>query len=104
MKRILFTFLTLSLLLSGCSSTSYQTAAEALTAQAVLDAYEEAAQVYDWFDLCSMPTGIEAVQTKDGIYYPVEEPGIQTLSDLEARVRACFAPSLAEEILSLGEN
>ena len=42
MKRILFTFLTLSLLLSGCSSTSYQTAAEALTAQAVLDAYEQA--------------------------------------------------------------
>lgn len=104
MKRILFTFLTLSLLLSGCSSTSYQTAAEALTAQAVLDAYEEAAQVYDWFDLCSMPTGIEAIQTEDGIYYPVEEPGIQTLSDLEARVRACFSPSLAEEILSLGSN
>ena len=106
MKRVLFLFLFLSLLLSGCTASSYQDVPEAeeLTAQAVLDAYQEAAQVYDWFDLGSMPTGIEAIQTEDGIYYPVEEPGIETLADLEARVRACFAPALAEEILSQGSN
>lgn len=106
MKRVLFLFLFLSLLLSGCTASSYQEAPESeeLTAQAVLDAYQAAAQVYDWFDLGSMPTGIEAIQTEDGIYYPVEEPGIETLADLEARVRAFFAPALAEEILSQGSN
>lgn len=106
MKRTALFLLSLTLLLSGCSAASYQESPqeEELTAQAVLDAYQEAAQVYDWFDLCSMPTGMEAIQTEDGIYYPVEEPGIETLADLEARVRACFAPDLAEEILSLGSN
>lgn len=97
MKRTAIFLLSLTLLLSGCSAASYQESPqeEELTAQAVLDAYQEAAQVYDWFDLCSMPAGMEAIQTEDGIYYPVEEPGIETLADLEARVRACFAPDLA---------
>ena len=106
MKRILLLFLSLSLLLSGCSASSYQEAPEAeeLTAQAVLDAYRNAAQVYDWFDLNSIPTGAEAIQTDEGIYYPVEEPGIETLADLETRVRACFTPALAEEILTRGSN
>ena len=106
MKRTALFLLSLTLLLSGCSAASYQESPqqEELTVQAVLDAYQEAARVYDWFDLCSMPTGMEAIQTEDGIYYPVEEPGIETLADLEARVRACFAPDLAEEILMLGSN
>lgn len=106
MKRILFISLILSLLLAGCSASSYQAEPqpETLTAQMVLDAYGKASQVYDWFDLSSMPTGMEATQTEDGIYYPVEEPGIGTFADLEARVRTYFAPALAAEILSLGNN
>ena len=111
MKPIAALLLVTACLLTGCAETSPAggttsdgEAESPLTEQAVLAAYTEAARVYDWFDLCSMPTGIEAIQTDGYIYYPVEEPGIETMADLEAKVRSCFSPELSEEILARGEN
>lgn len=111
MKPIAALLLVTACLLTGCADpspaggTSPAPEQEApMTEQTVLAAYTEAARVYDWFDLCSLPTGIEAIETDGNIYYPVEEPGIETMADLEAKVRSCFAPELSEEILARGEN
>lgn len=98
MKKTLIFLLSLALL-TGCAGPAEE-AEPSPTVQSVLAAYGQAAQVYDWFDLGSLPTGMEAIQIDNGIYYPVEEPGVETLADLEARVRDCFSPELAEEILS----
>ena len=92
-------FLLVLALLTGCAGTAKE-AAPSPTVPSVLAAYSQAAEVYDWFDLGSLPTGMEAIQIDNAVYYPVEEPGVETLADLEARVRACFTPELAEQILS----
>ncbi|WP_455580721.1 lipoprotein [Dysosmobacter sp.] len=110
MKR-LFSFLLIAVLLTGCAQTAPKRAP--VTGQMVLDAYAEAASVYDWFDLCSLPTGSEPL-TEDGTpwdpssdalpYYPVEYEGVETYAGLESRVRACFAPALADAILENSVN
>lgn len=102
MRRSLLIWILLFSLLAGCAPASAQEQPAPLTEADVLDAYTQAAQVYDWFDLYSPSTGIEAIQTEEGIFYPVEEPGLETMADLEARVRACFAAPLAEQLLSSG--
>ena len=110
MKR-LFSFLLIAVLLTGCAQTAPKRSP--VTGQMVLDAYAEAASVYDWFDLCSLPTGGEPL-TEDGTpwdpssdalpYYPVEYEGVETYAGLESRVRACFAPALADAILENSVN
>ena len=100
MKCIRSILLAASLLLTGCGTAPAQEAPAELTAKDVLDAYVQAAQVYDWFDLRSLPTGSEAVEADGEIYYPVESSDITSLADLEARIRECFAPELADALLS----
>lgn len=102
MRRIPLICILLLSLLAGCTPASRHEPDPALTEADVLNAYTQAAQVYNWFDLYSPSAGIEAIQTEDGIFYPVEEPGLETLADLESKVRACFAPSLADQLLSSG--
>ena len=79
-----------------------------LTEEDVLAAYAAAAEVYDWFDLCSLPTAGEPL-AEDGspydpeqggpAYWAVEYPGPQTYDDLDIRVRSCFSPELSDELL-----
>ncbi len=99
MKRIVPILLILSLL-AGCAASPTQ--APPPDEQAVLDAYAAAAEVYDWFDLHTLPTGIEAIQLDSNVYYPVEYDGITSMDDLETRVRACFFPELSDALLSDG--
>lgn len=99
MKRIVPIFLTLCLL-AGCAASPEQ--APPPDEQTVLDAYAAAAEVYDWFDLHTLPTGIEAIQLDSNVYYPVEYDGITTMADLETRVRACFSPEFSDVLLSDG--
>ncbi len=107
MRRWLLLSLPLALLLSGCGGPAAPAEPDSPadpTEAAVLAAYDAAAEVYDWFDLCSLPTAGEAV-TVDGItYWPVAYEGLAAYADLEARVRACFAPALADEILQNSQN
>lgn len=77
MRRSLLIWILLFSLLAGCAPASAQEQPAPLTEAGVLDAYTQAAQVYDWFDLYSPSTGIEAIQTEAGIFYPVEEPGLE---------------------------
>ena len=68
MRRSLLIWILLFSLLAGCAPASAQEQPAPLTEADVLDAYTQAAQVYDWFDLYSSSTGIEAIQTKEGIF------------------------------------
>lgn len=95
MKRFFLLLLALSLLLSGCVSPS-----AAPTEGDVELAYLAAAEVYDWFNLCSLPTAGEAVETDGQSWRAVRYAGISTYADLEEKVRSLFAPELADQILS----
>lgn len=99
MKRIVPIFLILSLL-AGCAASPEQ--APPPDEQTVLDAYAAAAEVYGWFDLHTLPTGIEAIQLDSNVYYPVEYDGITTMDDLEDRVRAEFSSEISDVLLSDG--
>lgn len=98
-KRIRSILLITALLLTGCDAAPAPEIPATPTEEDVLDAYVQAEQVYDWFDLRSLPTGSEAVEADGEICYPVESSDITSLADLEARVRECFAPELADALL-----
>ncbi|BAK99109.1 hypothetical protein OBV_19110 [Oscillibacter valericigenes Sjm18-20] len=79
-----------------------------LTEADVLAAYDRAAEVYDWFDLYSLPASGALVtedgqpydSSRDGIsYQAVDYDGLNSYADLDIRVRSCFSPELADEIM-----
>lgn len=99
----LTSFLLVLFLLTGCVETTGQKtpspeAAEDTTA--VVKQYEEAAAVYDWFDLCTPPCTGEPVQADGEPYRQVDVTGLSTYADLEARVRSLFSSAIADEMLS----
>lgn len=68
--------------------------------EAVLAAYRQAVEAFWWFQVETMPFDLEAPQTVDGeIYYPVDYPGIATLSDLRGYLKSLFSDQLVEELL-----
>lgn len=84
-----------------------------LTEADVLAAYDQAAEVYDWFDLYSLPAS-GALVTEDGQpydpsresipYQAVDYDGLDSYADLDIRVRSCFSPELADEIMGGSVN
>ncbi len=103
MKRLVSVLLFLALL-SGCAQTvpPEVPAEEVMTEQAVLDAYAEAARVYDWFDLASLPVSEDTAAVDGQVYSAVSCEGIFTYSDLKRTVYDCFAEPLADSILADG--
>lgn len=97
---------------SAVSSVSGQavvsSASPELTEEDVLAAYDQAAEVYDWFDLYSLPAS-GALVTEDGQpydssrggipYQAVDYDGLNSYADLDIRVRSCFSPELADDIM-----
>lgn len=100
--------------LSSTSSANVASAGSPEPKEAdVLAAYTQAAEVYDWFNLYSLPAVGEPVtedgqpydDNQDGIpYQAVDYPGLNTYADLDIRVRSCFSPELADEIMGEGAN
>ena len=91
-------------LLTACSLSPAEPQPEALTTEDVKAAYEEAAEVYNWFDRLSPPCTGDTVEV-DGLFYrQVDVEGLETYTDLEARVRSLFAPELADRLLSESQN
>ena len=107
LKR-LFAFLLFPLLLAGCAKQEcVPPSPEAPTAN-VLSAYEFAAEIYDWFDLTTMPLDESDTQeTPEGTYYRVNSaayPELSSLSALGQRVKYVFSPDIAEYLLSLSPD
>lgn len=106
MKKLLPVLLAL-FLLTNCSempSSSEVPQESTATTEDVAARYAEAAAVYDWFDLCSPHCTGEPVDIDGCSYRKVDVEGLATYADLEAKVRALFSPTLADEILSNGKN
>lgn len=84
-----------------------------MTEEDVLAAYDQAAEVYDWFDLYSLPAS-GALVTEDGQpyapnrsgtpYQKVDYDGLNSYADLDIRVRSCFSPELADKIMGDSVN
>ncbi|WP_369282765.1 hypothetical protein [Oscillibacter sp. GMB15532] len=96
---------------SSVSSLQEEAPPSEPTEAEVLAAYERAAEVYDWFDLCSLPTAGEPV-SEDGkpydpkqgglSYRPVAHDGLSTYADLDVCVRSCFTQELADKLMGGG--
>jgi len=102
---------------SAVSSVSGQavvsSAPPELTKADVLAAYDRAAEVYDWFDLYSLPAsgalvtenGLPYDSSRGGIpYQAVDYAGLNSYADLDIRVRSCFSPELADDIMGGSES
>lgn len=117
----LILFATLALSVSACgrpaggtssaSALHEEAASPELTEADVLAAYERAAEVYDWFDLCSLPTAGEPVDEDGKPYDPKQEglsyrpaayEGLNTYADLDVCVRSCFTQQLSDELMGGG--
>jgi len=97
MRRLTPLFLALLLLLTGCGQSS--PAPDEPTESSVERAYLSAEEVYGWFNMTSLPVGSAAVKEDGWTWYPVEQDGIATYVQLEAKVRSLFSAPLADSIL-----
>lgn len=107
MKR-LFAFLLFPLFLAGCAKQECVPPSPEAPAANVPSAYEFAAEIYDWFDLTTMPLDeSDARETPEGTYYRVNSavyPELSSLSALRERVEAVFSPDIAEALFSLSPD
>ena len=96
--------LLLSILLSGCVRLTMEPSPQELMgpqAEDVLAAYDEAARLYDWFDLAPMPLDeSDSVREGENTYFRVLDENITSTKELRSRLEEAFTPELAEEIFN----
>ena len=88
LSRVLFS-LVLLLPLAGCVRLTMDPSPQELMGfQAdVLAAYDEAARLYDWFDLAPMPVDeSDSVREGETTYFRVRDDGITSTEDLRSRL------------------
>ena len=67
----------------------------------VLTAYNEAARLYDWFDLAPMPLDeSDSVREGENTYFRVLDKNITSTKELRSRLERVFTSELAEEIFN----
>ena len=67
----------------------------------VLAAYDEAARLYDWFDLAPMPLDeSDSVKEGENTYFRVLDENITSTKELRSRLEEVFTSELAEEIFN----
>ena len=96
----------LLLLLTGCVRLTIDPSPQELMGfqEDVLVAYDEAARLYDWFDLAPMPVDeSDSVREDETTYFRVRDDGIASTEDLRSRLEEVFTPELAEEIFNKGQ-
>ena len=105
MRKWYLSLLLILSLLGGCSQTAQPadpSPEDALTTQAVLDAYTEAAEIYSWFDLASLPYNGEDTRQADGqTYYRVTEARTPTLEALRELAETSFTPELTDALFAM---
>ena len=70
-------------------------------AEDVLAAYDEAARLYDWFDLAPMPLDeSDSVREGENTYFRVLGENITSTKELRSRLERVFTSELAEEIFN----
>ena len=112
MKRSFSFFMIIALLLTGCAQKDCPALPppeqKPLSEEDVQQFYAAAAQVYDWFDLTTMPLDeSDAQETSEGTYYRVNStvyPELSSLSALGQRVKDVFSPDIAEYLFSLSPD
>ena len=100
--RILF-FQVLLLLLVGCVRLAIDPSPQELMGfqEDVLAAYDEAARLYDWFDLAPMPLDeSDSVREGENTYFRVLDETITSTKELRSRLERVFTSELAEEIFN----
>jgi predicted small secreted protein len=84
------------------SAVSTVSAPGPLSDQEILDAYDRAAEAYDWFSGETLPCGGQAVNADGGVYQRVDDPGLETLEDLRTYLGGFFSAEVTEELLARG--
>lgn len=100
--RILFSQVLL-LLLVGCVRLTMDPSPQELMGfqEDVLAAYDEAARLYDWFDLAPMPLDeSDSVREGENTYFRVLDETITSTKELRSRLERVFTSELAEEIFN----
>lgn len=100
--RILFSQVLL-LMLVGCVQLTIDPSPQELMGfqEDVLAAYDEAAQLYDWFDLAPMPLDeSDSVREGENTYFRVLDEDITSTKELRSRLERVFTSELAEEIFN----
>ena len=100
--RILFSQVLL-LLLAGCVRLTIDPSPQELMGfqEDVLAAYDEAARLYDWFDLAPMPLDeSDSVKEGENTYFRVLDEHITSTKELRSRLEEVFTSELAEEIFN----
>lgn len=95
--------LLLSVPLSGCVRLTMDPSPQELMGfqEDVLAAYDEAARLYDWFDLAPMPLDeSDSVKEGENTYFRVLDETITSTKELRSRLEEAFTPELAEEIFN----
>lgn len=91
------------LLLTGCVQLTIDPSPQELMGfqEDVLAAYDEAAQLYDWFDLAPMPLDeSDSVREGENTYFRVLDEDITSTKELRSRLERVFTSELAEEIFN----
>ena len=95
--------LLLSVLLAGCVRLTIDPSPQELMGfqEDVLAAYDEAARIYDWFDLAPMPLDeADSMREGENTYFRVLDENITSTEELRSRLERVFTSELAEEIFN----
>lgn len=95
--------LLLSILLTGCVRLTIDPSPQELMGfqEDVLAAYDEAARLYNWFDLAPMPLDeSDSVREGESTYFRVLDETITSTKELRSRLERVFTSELAEEIFN----
>ncbi len=103
MKRFLPVLMIIILLISigGCNVATQNTISESITGDEVIAAYNTAAEVYNWFDITTMPLDTsDSYWEGDRVYYRVNKQGITSMSELKGYLNNLYAPELTKNLLN----
>lgn len=83
-------------------SAQVEAMARPLSDEEILDAYDQAEEIYGWFELEPLPSGSITAVADGVLYRQVNRNDLQTLDDLRTCLRSVFSQDLTDRLLSTG--